>query len=387
MRKQDFGGGRSINLALSNRGLKALHAVGLDDAIRKSAVPMHGRMIHPMEGDLNFQPYGKAGQFINSISRSGLNAVLMDEAERLGVEIFFESKVENIDLSKTQITYNANEQLVTNNYQLIVGTDGAYSTVRNAFQLSDRFNYAQHYIEHGYKELTIPAGADGKFLLEKNALHIWPRESFMLIALPNLDGSFTCTLFSPFNGPLSFDTIRSKEDVLSFFKKYFPDVIPLMPTLLEDFVSNPTSSLVTIHAWPWYKNNSLDRDALSNGLRRQHFAARVEHHYTSFHEDCGECRHRDVTRLNVLRNVSVSNVRPTVNANGANVRVVQRRCEPAVCHEYCFSTQALSSTIYDFFHVTRRGVSFHPNFHQFADSSAQGERRNSLCDCECAGAI
>jgi kynurenine 3-monooxygenase len=266
MRKQDFGGGRSINLALSNRGLKALHAVGLDDAIRKSAVPMHGRMIHPMEGDLNFQPYGKAGQFINSISRSGLNVVLMDEAERLGVEIFFESKVESIDLSKTQITYNANEQLVTNNYQLIVGADGAYSSVRNAFQLSDRFNYAQHYIEHGYKELTIPAGADGKFLLEKNALHIWPRESFMLIALPNLDGSFTCTLFSPFNGPLSFDTIRSKEDVLSFFKKYFPDVIPLMPTLLEDFVSNPTSSLVTIHAWPWYKNNSLLMGDAAHGI-------------------------------------------------------------------------------------------------------------------------
>ena len=257
MRNQDIGGGRSINLALSNRGLKALQEAGLEATIRKSAVPMHGRMIHPITGDLNFQPYGKEGQFINSISRSGLNIVLMNEAERLGVEILFDSKVENIDLYKTQVTWSLNEQRITNNYQLIVGADGAYSSVRNAFQFSDRFNYSQHYIEHGYKELTIPADKNGSFKFEKNALHIWPRESFMLIALPNLDGSFTCTLFFPFNGPRSFDSLKSSEDVSSFFNQFFPDVVPLMPTLLYDFENNLASSLVTIQSWPWYKNNSL----------------------------------------------------------------------------------------------------------------------------------
>ncbi|MCI0619188.1 FAD-dependent monooxygenase [bacterium] len=260
MRKQDVGGGRSINLALSNRGLKALHAVGLDDVIRKTAIPMHGRMVHSIEGELNMQPYGKEGQFINSISRSGLNIVLMDEAERVGAKILFDCKVEDVDWKNTQIKYS--HQLVASGqevsqFDLIIGADGAFSEVRNALRISDRFDYSQNYIEHGYKELSILPGEGGKFLMEKNALHIWPRESFMLIALPNHDGSFTCTLFVPFEVPLSFDTIQSKDDAHAFFQKYFPDAVPLMPTLFDDFVSNPSSSLVTIHSWPWHKNNTF----------------------------------------------------------------------------------------------------------------------------------
>jgi kynurenine 3-monooxygenase len=264
MRKQDVGGGRSINLALSNRGIKALNEVGLADVIKKNAIPMHGRMVHLTEGQPNLQPYGKEGQFINSISRSGLNMVLMDEAERLGVEIQFNSRIESVDLVNTKIVCrpqsivdSPDHKLSTMNCGLIIGTDGAYSTVRGAFQISDRFDYSQDYIEHGYKELTIPATVDGQFRMERNALHIWPRESFMLIALPNPDASFTCTLFFPFDGPLSFTSIKSKEAVLSFFQQYFPDVIPLMPTLVEDFLSNPTSSLVTIRSWPWNKNKTL----------------------------------------------------------------------------------------------------------------------------------
>lgn len=261
MRQGNAGGGRSINLALSNRGIKALHEVGLADAIRKTAIPMHGRMVHAIDGQLNFLPYGKEGQFINSISRSGLNMVLLDEAERLGVEIHFDSRIESIDLANTKLVHRpqstVNGGLSTMDCGLIIGADGAYSAVRDVFRVSDRFDYSQTYIEHGYKELTIPADADGKFRMEKKALHIWPRESFMLIALPNPDGSFTCTLFFPFDGPLSFASLKSREDVLAFFTKYFPDAMAMMPTLEEDFLHNPASSLVTIRSWPWVKNNSL----------------------------------------------------------------------------------------------------------------------------------
>jgi kynurenine 3-monooxygenase len=268
MRKQEVGGGRSINLALSNRGIKALDEVGLSHLIKQAAVPMHGRMVHPISGSQNFQAYGKEGQFINSISRSGLNIVLMDEAERLGVTIHFNSKIETVDLHNTKLVFGShpNQQdskptevnsINEGSFKLIIGADGAYSSVRSAFQISDLFDYSQSYIEHGYKELTIPAEKAKEHKLEKNALHIWPRESFMLIALPNLDDSFTCTLFFPFQGPLSFASIKGKADVHSFFQNYFPDALPLMPTLEEDFLSNPTSSLVTIQCWPWAKNNSL----------------------------------------------------------------------------------------------------------------------------------
>ena len=261
MRKGNTGGGRSINLALSNRGLKALHEVGIDEQIRKTAIPMHGRMVHPLNSSANFQVYGKQGQFINSISRSGLNMVLLDEAERLGVDIQFGCRIESVDLLNTRIVHGQQPigdremgyGLSTIDYGLMIGADGVYSSVRNAFQVSDRFDYSQTYIEHGYKELVIPAGPNGEFLLDKNALHIWPRESFMLIALPNPGGDFTCTLFFPFDGTTSFSSIKNKEDVRQFFEKYFPDVIPLMPNYEEDFLNNPSSSLVTVRCFPWVK--------------------------------------------------------------------------------------------------------------------------------------
>ena len=258
MRKSSIDSGRSINLALSNRGIRALEEIGLADVIRQTAVPMHGRMMHDLQGKLTYQPYGKQGQFINSVSRSGLNKVLMTEAEKIGVEFRFEQWITNVDLEKTQIHIGSPQSTVDSRpFDFIIGSDGAFSAVRSALQLTDRFDYAQDYIDHGYKELHIPAGVSGAFLLEKNALHIWPRESFMMIALPNQDGSFTCTLFFPFEGPVSFDKLKTNKDITDFFQKIFPDANALMPELLFDFQQNPTSSLVTVKCFPWVRNKTL----------------------------------------------------------------------------------------------------------------------------------
>lgn len=257
-RKKGGYGGRSINLALSNRGLRALHEVGLEEAMRTKALPMHGRQVHPLSGTQSFFPYGKEGEYINSISRSGLNAVLMDAAEQAGVRIHFESRMGQVNLNQTTFTwFDATGNAHTETSDLLIGADGAFSVVRQAMQASDRFEFSQSYIEHGYKELTIPAAADGTFQLDPKALHIWPRESFMLIALPNPDASFTCTLFFPFEGPVSFEKLTSDEAVDSFFRKTFPDVYEMMPDLLKEFRENPASSLVTMRCFPWVKNNTL----------------------------------------------------------------------------------------------------------------------------------
>lgn len=259
MRKSDYVGGRSINLALSNRGIRALTEVGVAEEIKAVSIPMHGRVMHDVQGNLSVQPYGKQGQFINSVSRSALNIVLMNKAEELGVDFHFDQRITQIDLDKTSMTVHSNQpqdyRLWTMDY--IIGADGAFSAVRGSFQITDRFDYSQDYIDHGYKELHIPPGAAGSFQLEKNALHIWPRESFMMIALPNPDGSFTCTLFFPFEGPVSFSKLTQDSEIQHFFDSTFPDAVKLMPTLLEDYNTNPTSSLVTVRCYPWVKKNTL----------------------------------------------------------------------------------------------------------------------------------
>ena len=253
MRKQNIGGGRSINLAMSDRGLKALHTVGLEDEIRKMAIPMHGRMIHHLDGRTELQPYGDKGQYINSISRAGLNELLMTKAEEAGAEIEFEQPCFGYDFQKKEaILKNGLTQS-----DLIFGTDGAFSALRTTLEKTDRFNYSQTYLEHGYKELHISPNADGSFKMEKNALHIWPRKSFMLIALPNLDGSFTVTLFLAFEGEYSFASLTDKKSVLDFFNQHLPDVVPLMPDLTEIFFSNPTSSLATFRCFPWSCDNKV----------------------------------------------------------------------------------------------------------------------------------
>jgi kynurenine 3-monooxygenase len=260
MRTEDLVAGRSINLALSDRGIKALEEVGLMDEIRKICIPMHGRYMHNADGSTAYQPYGKEGQYINSVSRGELNCRLMDLAEQNGAKIIFNQKCESIDWNKNAILFeNATDgMLSTVNAQLTFGSDGAYAASRLTHQLQhNRFQYNQYYIDFGYKELTIPAGENGAFLLEKNALHIWPRGNYMMIALPNIDGSFTCTLFFPFEGDPSFESLDTKEKVTAFFKETFTDAVPLMPTLEEDFFNNPTASLVTVKCFPWIREDKF----------------------------------------------------------------------------------------------------------------------------------
>ena len=258
MRKLAMSAGKSINLALSDRGIRALEEVGIMEEIKKISIPMHGRFIHLADGSTTYQPYGKEGQFINSVSRGTLNQRLMDLAEQQGVEIQFDKKCDHIDWNHKTAYFGegAKEALEAVKYDLLFGSDGAFSAARLSHQLQhDRFQYQQYYIDFGYKELTIPPAADGGFLLEKNALHIWPRGNYMLIALPNIDGSFTCTLFFPFEGKPSFKSLDSKEKVAQFFQEQFADAAALIPTLTEDFFTNPTASLVTVRCYPWIRDN------------------------------------------------------------------------------------------------------------------------------------
>ncbi len=259
MRKQEMSAGRSINLALSDRGLLALEKIGLANDIKSICIPMYGRYIHNVDNSTVTQPYGINNQHINSVSRATLNMKLMDLAEKNGVEIYFNHKCENIDWGKNKITFETNtNQIETVYFDLLFGSDGAFAASRLEHQLQhSKFDYHQYYIDCGYKELTIPPTSNGEFAMEVNALHIWPRKDYMLIALPNLDKSFTCTLFFPFEGPLSFTNLDTKEKIVLFFKTNFADIIPLMPNYVEDFLNNPTSSLVTVKCFPWIREDKF----------------------------------------------------------------------------------------------------------------------------------
>lgn len=260
MRLEKMSAGRSINLALSDRGLLALEKVGLADEIKKISIPMHGRYIHNPDGSTAFQPYGKEGQYINSVSRGTLNMKLMDLAEEQGVEIHFNEKLSKIDWGKETIEFESNKSKPLPSFKtdLIFGSDGAFSAARLQHMLQhDKFDYQQFYIDCGYKELTIPPTAEGDFALQVNALHIWPRKDYMLIALPNLDKTFTCTLFFPFQGEASFEKLTTPEKVKAFFEKTFPDAVPLMPDYINEFFTNPTSSLVTVKCFPWIRDDNF----------------------------------------------------------------------------------------------------------------------------------
>ncbi len=257
-RKRGGIGGKSINLALSDRGWKALKGIGLSDEIKKMALPMSKRIMHSVTGELSEQPYGKEGQAIYSVSRGGLNEKLMDLAEKSeNVEITFDAKCTGIDFEKPLTRFSIHGENIEVESDLVFGTDGAFSAVRAAMQKTNRFNYSQEYIEHGYKELTIPGNEDGTHKLDKSALHIWPRGKHMLIALPNLDGSFTCTLFFPYEGEESFDALDSVSAARAFFERVFPDAISLMPTFDQEWVENPTAPLVIIRCSPWTKNGKV----------------------------------------------------------------------------------------------------------------------------------
>ncbi len=300
MRLEEVAAGRSINLALSDRGIAALREVGMDEYMLAEAVPMNGRMIHTVSGETKLLPYsGRQGEYINSVSRFGLNIALINEAEKYeGVKFHFNERCLDFDCSTGAARFSSG---VTSNADTVIATDGAGSAVRNAMLHGgvERFDFSQTWLEHGYKELHIPAAQSNKlqfvdpdpgekrtfaghFQIEQNALHIWPRHKFMMIALPNFDGSFTCTLFlahkggnasvnesekssPPYEGGVAaasadgvvlsaesgFDHLTDEQSLHRFFRKEFPDAVPLMPTLTGDFFTNPTGNLGTIKCFPW----------------------------------------------------------------------------------------------------------------------------------------
>jgi kynurenine 3-monooxygenase len=256
IRKAEISAGKSINLALSDRGWKALKGAGVDHLIREIAIPMPGRIMHDQAGKLTYQAYGKEGQAIYSVSRGGVNARMMDIAEQVGnATIHYNMKCLNADLEAGICHFEnteTGEQLEVQS-DLIFACDGAFSAIRyNAMQKLDRFNYSQRYIEDGYREILLPANPDGSYKIEKNALHIWPRGRFMLIALPNEDGSFTCTLFMPFEGENSFEQLKTRDQVDSFFKKIFPDFYEMMPNVGDAWEDHPLASLAITRCYPWH---------------------------------------------------------------------------------------------------------------------------------------
>jgi kynurenine 3-monooxygenase len=254
-REGNIVGGRSINLAISTRGIHALEQIGIADEALQHAIPMSGRMIHDKSGALHFSPYDvDPKKCINSIGRAALNSSVIEAAQRYSnVRVHFNHKCTGVDIDSGVAHLETANGHVTARGDAVIGVDGAFSAVRKSMQLEmENFHYNENYLAHGYKELTIPPGSDDTWQMEKDALHIWPRKSFMMIALPNPDGSFTCTLFWEFEGPRSFATTKTDDDVRRFFEEEFPDAVPLMPSLLEDFRDNPTGSLVTIRCAPWF---------------------------------------------------------------------------------------------------------------------------------------
>jgi kynurenine 3-monooxygenase len=261
IRQTVLAAGRSINLALSDRGWKALALADMEDEIRQIAIPMYSRCMHDKAGNITYQAYGKEGEAIYSVSRGGLNkALLLKAAKYHNVSLRFNKRCLDVDPDGCKLVFEdtqtgIHEEVYTDR---IYATDGAFSAVRQRLQRIDRFDYSQTYMTHGYKELIIPALSDGTHRIDKHALHIWPRGKFMLIALANLDGSFTVTLFFPFEGDTSFESIKTAKDVQRFFTDTFPDAVALMPTLSTDYFENPTSSLCIIRCAPWnYRDKVL----------------------------------------------------------------------------------------------------------------------------------
>src|SRR6266516_3111489 len=259
-REVNIVGGRSINLAISTRGIHALEQLDIADEVLRHAIPMRGRMIHDKSGGLHFAPYDvDPNKHINSIGRAALNTTVIQAAQRYpNVRVHFNHRCTDVDLTEAVCSLETENGQVNARGDAIIGVDGAFSAVRQSMQKRlEQFEYDESYLAHGYKELTIPPASDGSWRMEKEVLHIWPRKSFMMIALPNPDGSFTCTLFWEFEGPRSFATTKPDDEVCDFFREEFPDAVPLMPTLLQDFKDNPTGSLVTIRCAPWYYRNKV----------------------------------------------------------------------------------------------------------------------------------
>lgn len=257
MRKKQIDAGRSINLALSDRGLMALESAGLKEKVMDNCIPMRGRMIHPLGEKPFLSPYsGRSEDYINSVSRPGLNMTLLDAAEGYeNIEMKFDADVVDVDLKTASIQYrDAQGSVLSDEGQLLIGTDGAGSVVRRSLMKHTSellFNYSQDFLRHGYKELSILPAPEGDWQLEKEVLHIWPRGDFMVIALPNLDGSFTLTMFHPYDTELGFNKLDTRQKIAEFFETYYPTLLPYIPHLQEEYAENPVGNLGTIKCYPW----------------------------------------------------------------------------------------------------------------------------------------
>ena len=252
MRSASISAGKSINLAMSARGWKALEIAGLRAEMEELAIPMYGRFLHQPNGETAFQSYSKNNEAIYSVSRGELNKTLMTLAEKHGVTIEFEHRCTQVHVENNHAHFHHDHKEKIVEADLLFGADGAFSALRRSYTHLDRVNASQMYLEYGYKELCILPDEHGKWVMEKNALHIWPRGKYMMIALPNTDGTFTCTLFMPFEGDVAFDKLSKEHDVTRLFDTQFADAKALMPGLLRDFFDNPTSSLITTHIFPWH---------------------------------------------------------------------------------------------------------------------------------------
>ncbi len=250
--------GRSINLALSDRGLKGIRLVGLEERVKELCIPMNGRMLHDKEGETLFSPYsGRENEYINSISRTDLNILLLNAADEYDtLQVYFNQSCTSVDLKNAKATFTdyhtKEEQTIT--ADIILGADGAGSAVRKSMYMSKDFlfSFSQDYLGHGYKELSFPPTGDRGYQTEKNALHIWPRGRDMIIALPNLDGSFTVTLFLDYkDAPDSFESLSNPEAIKEYFTRQFPDAVAMMPDLVTEFEENPVGPLGTIKCHPW----------------------------------------------------------------------------------------------------------------------------------------
>ncbi len=290
IRKHSIAAGRSINLALANRGIRPLKKVGIMDKVEQLLIPMSGRMLHDTDGQLQYQSYGQRDhEVIYSVSRGGLVSLLRDEAESTGrVTFHFEHSLESIDHDKQTLVIKGDDApSFTYAFDILLAADGAGSRIRRSLESLGQVNCRSELLDHSYKELTIPASQSGGFLIDKNALHIWPRGQYMLIALPNLDGSFTVTLFLPNDGELSFASLHTDEAVQKLFHDQFYDVIELIPDLSDMFFENPTGILGTIRCQQWhYKNSLLIGDAA--------------HAIVPFHGQGMNCGFEDCFELNRL---------------------------------------------------------------------------------------
>ena len=260
LRSEIITAGKSINLALSKRGWTALEKAGIDKDVMKIAIPVYKRIMHDIKGRLTDQPYGNEGEAIYSVSRAKMNVLMMNLAEKNGADLYFNEKCIDVDFEQSIVAFENTESKKTQNIKsdFIIGADGAFSVIRKEMVSKYQHDYEYNEISHDYKELLIPAGNNNSYLLDKNALHIWPRGDFMLMALANLDGSFTCTLFAPKKGKNSFDGLNTKKEVENYFGDIFPDFSALVPNLYEQWNSNPTSTLGIVRTCPWHvKDRSL----------------------------------------------------------------------------------------------------------------------------------